>query len=195
MKVGYVRVSTSEQNTARQEVIMEQLKVEKVYIEKVSGKTTSDRIQLQEMLNYIREGDAVVVESISRLARNTRDLLEIVDKFNKKGVAFISQKESIDTDTPTGRFMLTIFAAVAQLEHEYILQRQREGIEIAKVEGKYKGRKPIEVNREKFIAVYTRWKAEEITARASMKELGIKAATFYRRVKEYEQNKIKSLTP
>ena len=147
MRVGYVRVSTAEQNTARQEVIMEQLDVEKVYMEKISGKTITGREQLQEMLDYIREGDAVVVESISRLARNTRDLLDIVDKFDKKGVGFISQKESIDTDTATGRFMLTVFAAVAQLEREYMLARQKEGIAIAKVEGKYKGRKPIEVNQ------------------------------------------------
>lgn len=188
MRVGYIRVSTMEQNTARQEVLMEQLGVERVYIEKVSGKSTTGREKLKEMLEFIRDGDVVVVESISRLARNTRDLLEIVDKFDKKGVTFISQKESIDTDTPTGRFMLTIFGAVAQLEREYILARQKEGIAIAKVEGKYKGRKPIDVDKDKFISVYNRWKSEEITARASMKELGIKASTFYRRVKAYEKN-------
>ena len=188
MRVGYIRVSTTEQNTARQEVLMEQLKVEKVYIEKVSGKSTTGREQLKEMLEFIRDGDVVVVESISRLARNTRDLLEIVDKFDKKGVTFISQKESIDTDTPTGRFMLTIFGAVAQLEREYILARQKEGIAIAKAEGKYKGRKPIDVDKDKFEAIYNRWKAGEITARASMQNLGIKASTFYRRVKAYEKN-------
>ncbi|WP_160688585.1 recombinase family protein [Clostridium sp. C2-6-12] len=186
MRVGYVRVSTLEQNTARQEIIMEQLNVEKVYIEKISAKTTTGREQLQEMIGYIRENDIVVVESISRLARNTRDLLDIIDKFDKKGVTFISQKENIDTNTPTGRFMLTVFAAVAQLEREYLLARQKEGIEIAKAEGKYKGRKPINVEKEKFIVVYNRWKVGEITARESMKELGIKASTFYRRVKKYE---------
>jgi DNA invertase Pin-like site-specific DNA recombinase len=188
MRVGYIRVSTTEQNTARQEVLLEQLGVEKIYIEKVSGKSTTGREQLKEMLDYIREGDVVVVESISRLARNTRDLLEIIDRFDKKGVSFVSQKESIDTNTPTGRFMITVFAAVAQLERDYILARQKEGIAIARAEGKYKGRKPIDVNKEKFIAVYNRWKTGEITARASMKELGIKASTFYRRVKAYENN-------
>lgn len=186
MRVGYIRVSTVEQNTARQEILMEQLGVEKIYIEKVSGKSTTGREQLKEMLDYIREGDIVVVESISRLARNTRDLLDIIDKLDKKGVAFISQKESIDTDTSTGRFMLTIFAAVAQLEREYLLARQKEGIEIAKAEGKYKGRKPIEINKDKFIDVYKCWKVGEITARAGMKDLGIKTSTFYRRVKSYE---------
>ena len=105
MKIGYIRVSTQEQNTMRQEVL---------------------------------------VESISRFARNTKDLLELVEQLTAKGVEFISQKESIDTSTPTGKFMLTIFGAVAELEREYILQRQREGIAIAKEQGKYTGRKPVE---------------------------------------------------
>ena len=86
----------------------------------------------------------VLVESISRFARNTKDLLELVEQLTAKGVEFISQKESIDTSTPTGKFMLTIFGAVAELEREYILQRQREGIAIAKEQGKYTGRKPVE---------------------------------------------------
>ena len=188
MKVGYVRVSTAEQNTARQEVLMEQLGVEKIYIEKVSGKSTIGREKLKEMLEFIREGDVLVTESISRVARNTQDLLAIIDKLDKKDVTFISQKENIDPNTPTGRFMLTVFAAVAQLEREYMLARQKEGIEVAKAEGKYKGRKPIEVNQEKFVDVYKRWKAGEITARVCMKELGLLPATFYRRIKVYEQN-------
>ena len=134
MKVGYVRVSTAEQNTARQEVIMEQLGVEKVFMDKMSGKNT-DRPQLQEMLSFVREGDTLVVESISRLARSTKDLLSIMEELDKKKVKFVSQKESIDTSTPNGVFMMTIFAAMAQLERETMLARQREGIEIAKAEG------------------------------------------------------------
>lgn len=188
MRVGYVKGSTQEQRIERWAIIMEQLNVEKVYMEKISGRTTIGREQLQEMISYIREDDIVVVESISRLARNTRDLLDIIDKFDKKGAAFISQKENIDTNTPTGRFMLTVFTAVAQLEREYMLARQREGIAVAK--GKYKGRKPIELNKEKFVDVYKRWKAGEITARAGMKELSLQPATFYRRVKGYEKEKI-----
>ena len=86
----------------------------------------------------------VLVESISRFARNTKDLLELVEQLSAKGVEFVSQKEAIDTSTPTGKFMLTIFGAVAELEREYILQRQREGIAIAKEQGKYTGRKPVE---------------------------------------------------
>ena len=137
LKIGYVRVSTQEQNTIRQEKLMEQLGVEQVYIDRISGKNLQ-RPQLQTMMEYVRKGDTVVVESISRFARNTRDLLELIDQLNAKGVVFVSQKEAIDTDTPTGKFMLTIFGAVAELERAYILQRQREGIAIAKERGVYK---------------------------------------------------------
>lgn len=107
-----MRVSTIEQNTARQEVLLECLNAEKVFIDKCSGKNT-DRPALKELLNFVRDGDTVVVESISRLARNTRDLLELVDKFTEQGVGFISQKENIDTSTPTGKFVLTLFGAIA----------------------------------------------------------------------------------
>lgn len=113
MKVGYVRVSTEEQNTARQEVIMQELGVEKVFLEKVSGKTQKGREQLDAMLQFVREGDVVVVEAISRIARNTKDLLEIVEKLDEKGVDFVSKKEALDTKTPSGKFMLTIFGAIA----------------------------------------------------------------------------------
>ncbi len=187
MRVGYIRVSTVEQNTARQEVLMQELDVDKVYIEKVSGKNVNDRLKLQEMLEFIREGDIVVVESISRLARNTKDLLEIVEKLKNKGVVFISKKENIDTDTPSGQFMLTIFGAVAQLERDYILQRQREGIAIAKQEGKYKGRKPIEIDQDKFKILYEKWKKEDITATEFMSQINLKPTTFYRKVRQYEK--------
>jgi DNA invertase Pin-like site-specific DNA recombinase len=186
MKVGYVRVSTAEQNTARQEVIMEQLGVEKVFMDKMSGKNT-DRPQLQEMLSFVREGDTLVVESISRLARSTKDLLSIMEELDKKKVKFVSQKESIDTSTPNGVFMMTIFAAMAQLERETMLARQREGIEIAKAEGKYRGRKPVEVDEEKFRQLYNDWQNGKSTPKIMMNELGLKPTTFWRKVKEYRE--------
>src|SRR5690554_5028447 len=157
MKVGYVRVSTTEQNTARQESLMESLGVEKIYIEKVSGKS-KDRPKLQEMMSFVREGDTLIVESISRFARNTRDLLDLVEQLKKKKVEFVSKKENIDTSTPTGQFMLTVFGAMAQLERDTILERQREGIEEAKKLGKYKGRKPIAVDEDLFAEQYRLWK-------------------------------------
>ena len=166
MKIGYIRCSSSDQNTARQEVLMQELGVEQIYIDRMSGKNT-ERPELQRMMNYVREGDTVIVESISRFARNTRDLLELIDHLNRKKVEFVSKKESIDTSTPTGKFMLTIFGAVAELEREYILQRQREGVEIAKANGVYKGRKPIE--RENFGQIVTLWESGRITAVKPMK--------------------------
>lgn len=181
MKIGYIRISTAEQNTARQEVLMKELEVDNVFIDRMSGKNTN-RPELQKMMNFVREGDTVIVESISRFARNTRDLLDLVEKLSEKNVEFVSKKEAIDTTTPTGKFMLTIFGAVAELEREYILQRQREGIAIAKENGVYKGRKPIE--RPEFTAVVSLWQKGEITAVEAMKRLDMKSSTFYRKVKK-----------
>lgn len=186
MRVGYVRVSTEEQKTIRQEVIMRELGVDKVYKEKVSGKSQIGREELEKMLQFVREGDVVVVESISRIARNTKDLLEIVERLREKGVNFTSRKEQINTNTPAGQFMLTVFGAMAQLEREYILDRQREGIEIARKNGKYRGRKAIAVDGEKFEEVYGKWKAGEVKGVEAMRELDLKPSTFYRRVREYE---------
>lgn len=185
MKVGYIRVSTDAQNTIRQEVLMDELGVDKVFIDKQSGKNT-DRKELQSMLDFVREGDTVIVESYSRMARSTRDLLDIVEQLKNKGVEFISKKESIDTTTPAGRLMLTIFAGLYQFERECTLERQAEGIREAKKAGKYKGRKPIDVDMKQFEELYKQWKAGEITAVKMHKTLNLTPPTFYRRVKEYE---------
>ena len=185
MRVGYVRCSTIEQNEARQLKMMEEQKVEKIFVDKASGKNT-ERESFRAMMAFIREGDTVIVESISRIARNTRDLLTIVATLTEKGVEFVSLEESIDTTNPHGRFMLTVFGALAELERESILERQREGIEIAKAEGKYKGRKPVEIDEARFRAVCARWRTGEITAASAMREVGLKPNTFYRRVKELE---------
>ncbi len=181
MKVGYIRISSADQNTARQEVLMRELGVEQVYIDKMSGKNT-DRPELKKMMSFVRKGDTVIVESISRFARNTRDLLDLVEQLTKKKVEFVSKKEAIDTTTPTGKFMLTIFGAVTELEREYILQRQREGIAIAKENGIYKGRKPIDC--PELEAIVGQWRRGEITAVEAMKRLNLKPRTFYRRVKK-----------
>ena len=181
MKIGYIRVSTQEQNTMRQEVLMEALGVDEVYIDRMSGKNTN-RPELQKMMEYVRKGDTVIVESISRFARNTRDLLELVEKLTAKGVEFVSKKEAIDTTTPTGKFMLTVFGAVAELERNYILQRQREGIAIAKEQGKYAGRKPIRT--PEFEQVTAKWRSGAITAAEAMRTLHVSKSTFYRRIKQ-----------
>ena len=186
MKVGYVRVSTAEQNTVRQENLMKELGVEKIYIEKASGKSRDGRPELDAMMDFVREGDVVIVESISRFARSTRDLLTLVEQLTNKKVEFVSQKESIDTTTPQGRFMLTVFGAMAELEREQTLQRQKEGIAAAKAEGKYKGRKPIAIDEELLKSVHTQWYKNEITTAHAIKRLGLSRNTFYRRMWEYE---------
>ena len=181
MLVGYIRISTVGQNTARQEVLMQELGVEKIFIDRMSGKN-ADRPQLKEMMAFVRQGDTVVVESISRFARNTKDLLELVEKLTGKGVEFVSKKEAIDTTTPTGKFMLTIFGAVAELEREYILQRQAEGIAIAKELGVYKGRQAIV--RPEFEQVVKLWRSGKLTAVEAQRRLDMKPSTFYRKAKE-----------
>ena len=180
-KIGYIRVSTEHQETARQQEIMCGYQVDRIFSEKLSGANT-DRPQLRAMLDYVREGDTLYIESISRLGRSTKDLLNIIDTLTDKGVTLISHKEKIDTDTPTGKFMLTVFGAVAELEREYTLQRQAEGIAIAKKQGVYKGRKPIE--RPEFANVVSLWRQGSITATEALNRLGMKRSTFYRKVKE-----------
>lgn len=184
MKVGYLRVSTTSQNTARQEVSLTDLGVEKMFVDKLSGKDT-ERPELKDMLSFIREGDVVITESISRIARNTKDLLNIVEAIKAKKADFVSLKECIDTSTPQGKFMLTVFGAIAELERECILQRTREGVAIAKEQGKYKGKPKMQIDEETFKKECRKWRKGLQTATATMKALGLKPNTFYRRVAEY----------
>ena len=184
-KIGYIRVSTEHQETARQQEIMCGYQVDRIFSEKLSGANT-DRPQLRTMLDYMRDGDTLYVESISRLGCSTKDLLNIIDTLTEKGVTLVSHKEKIDTDTPSGKFMLTVFAALSQLEREQLKQRQREGIEIAKAQGKYTGRKPIPTDWTRFGQLYGEWRAKHITGRDFMRRMDMSANTFYRRVREYE---------
>ena len=183
MKVGYARVSTKEQNEGRQIKLFTDLGIEKVFLDKQSGKD-ADRQQLKEMLSFIREGDIVTVESISRIARNTKDLLTIVETINNKGAEFVSQKEALDTRTPTGKFMLTVFGAMAELERDYILSRQSEGIALAKEQGKFKGKPKMVIDEELMRKECKRWRDGHQTATETMKKIGLKPNTFYRRVQE-----------
>ena len=186
-RIGYIRVSTEHQETARQEALMKQYQVERVFAEKISGKN-ADHPELKAMLEYVREGDTLYIESISRLGRSTRDMLNIIDVLQQKKATLVSSKENIDTNTPQGRFVLSIFAALSELEREQTLQRQREGIAIAKSQGKYKGRQPIPIDWVKFGQLYEQWKSGNITDVDFQKQMGLQANTFYRRLKNTKES-------
>lgn len=184
MRLAYVRVSTAEQNEQRQVEAMKRYDIEKYFIEKVSGKDTN-RPKLQELLEFAREGDTIHIHDFSRLARSTKDLLDIVEQLNKKGVHLVSNKENIDSSTPTGRLMLTMIGAINEFERTNLLERQREGIAIAKRDGKYKGGKAKTI--ADFAEHYSRYMAREITKSALARQLGISRPTLDRLIAEHEQ--------
>lgn len=184
MKIGYVRVSTVEQNEARQVEALNKLGVEKIYIEKKSGKNL-DRPVLQEMLDFIREGDTVYVHDLSRISRSLTDLLNLVELLHKKRVHLVSEKESVNTETPTGRLFLSIVGAINEFERTNLLERQREGIEIAKREGKYKGRKPRQLDN--VAELYAMWQSGEKSKVQIARDYRISRPSLDRLFKEYEK--------
>lgn len=185
MQIAYIRVSTIEQNEQRQIDAMQKYNIEKWFIEKVSAKDTN-RPKLQEMLDYARDGDTVHIHDFSRLARSTKDLLDIVEMLNKKGVTLISNKENIDTSTPTGKLMLTMIGAINEFERTNLLERQREGIAIAKRNGKYKGRKPVSI--PDFHKQYQRYLQREIPSKTELaKILHISRPTLDKLIEELEK--------
>lgn len=186
MQIAYIRVSTVEQNEQRQIEAMQKYGIEKWFTEKVSAKDTN-RPKLQELLEFAREGDTVHIHDFSRLARSTKDLLDIVEQLNQKGVHLISNKENIDTSTATGRLMLTMVGAINEFERVNLLERQREGIAIAKRNGKYKGGKRKTVND--FAEHYARYMSREISKSALARELNISRPTLDKLISEYNQNK------
>jgi len=189
MNIAYVRVSTIEQNEERQKVALEKHNIDKWFIEKVSAKDTN-RPQLQLMLEFAREGDCIYIHDFSRLARSTKDLLSIVEDLQRKKVQLVSNKENLDTSTPTGKLMLTMIAAINQFERENLLERQREGIQIAKSKGLYKGRPSIEkpYNWNEVMELYNNRK---ITAREAMKRMKLKTTTFYKLLKNEKLKEVK----
>lgn len=182
MKIAYVRVSTVEQNEARQIEALEKYNIEKWFTEKVSAKDIN-RPKLKEMLDFAREGDTIYIHDFSRLARSTKDLLEIVETLKAKGINLVSNKENIDTSTPTGKLMLTMIAAINEFERANLLERQREGIAIAKRNGKYKGRKPF--TSDKFDLLYNMYLHRELNKTEFAQELGISRPTLDKLIKEH----------
>lgn len=185
MNIAYVRVSTIEQNEARQLEGLKKYNIEKWFTEKVSGKNT-DRPELQSMIDFARDGDTIYIWDFSRLSRSVKDLLEIVELLQSKNINLVSIKENLDTSTPTGKLMLTMIGAINEFERTNLLERQREGIAIAKRQGKYKGRKEIECP-ENWEEVYNKYKTRELTGTKAMELLGLKRNTFYKLVKQYSE--------
>lgn len=183
MNIAYVRVSTVEQNEERQIQALEKHNIDKWFTEKISGKDTN-RPQLQAMLEFAREDDVIYIHDLSRLARSTEDLLHITKQLQDKGVHLISNKENIDTSTPTGKLMLTMIGAIAEFERDNMLERQREGIAIAKAQGKYKGRVAIDIDN--FDSWYQKYKNREYTKSQLAKELNISRPTLDKLIKDYE---------
>ena len=181
--IAYVRVSTVDQNEERQIEALEKRDIDRWFIEKVSAKDMN-RPKLQEMLEYIRSGDTVYIHDFSRLARSTKDLLEIVEFLHSKDVGLVSNKENIDTTTPQGKLMLTMIGAIAEFERENLLERQREGIAIAKKQGKYKGRKPVKINEEVFLREYDNYMNRRINKVQFAKNLGVSRPTLDKLLKE-----------
>src|SRR5215831_10788167 len=142
MLVGYARTSTSEQIAGFDAQLKElrQIGCEEIFQEQVSS--VAERKELERALQFVRKSDTLVVTKLDRLARSVRDLINIVDKIHKKGVALKIHNMNLDTSTPTGKLMLNMLGSIAQFEREIMLERQREGIAKAKGEGKFKGRKP-----------------------------------------------------
>ena len=183
---GYIRVSTTDQNEDRQVIAMDELGIppENIFMDKLSGKDTL-RPQLKALMAMVTSGDKVIVESISRFARNTRDLLDLVEQLTAKGAEFVSQKELIDTSTPTGKFMLTVFGAVAELERGYILQRTLEGVSAARKRGVKFGR-PTKQPPNDFTNVVRKWRKKEISIHEVLKICGMGKTAFYQRLREFD---------
>lgn len=178
MKIyGYARVSTTEQILDRQLDMLSKYSVDRIYSEKMTG-TRKDRPELQKMLDDLDKGDTVVVESLSRLGRSTKNLIELMELFNDKGVNLVSLKENIDTTTPTGKLLFTLISAISQFERDCLAERTKEGLAAARARGRKGGRpKKPSSTIEKAIKLYN---SKEYSI-AEIKELtGVSRSTLYR---------------
>ena len=174
---GYARVSTEAQNLDRQLDALKKYGVDMIYNEKMSG-TKKNRPELTKLLDRITEGDTVVVESLSRLGRSTKDLIELTETFQSKGVNLVSLKESIDTNSPTGKLLFTLMSAIAQFERDVIADRTREGLKSARARGRTGGRPRADPEQvKKAVKLY---KTEQYSIKEIEELTGIKKSTLYR---------------
>ena len=184
-KIGYARVSTVGQNIDAQIKQLKTAGCEIVYEEKVSGKNT-DRNELQKMKKGLHKGDTVIVTSFSRLARSTKDLLELVETFDSKGIGFKSLKEDISTHGASGKLMLTLLGAVATFERELMLEKQKDGIAYARSQGKYKGKQRTILLDDKIKRLFERVDRKELKAKEALHLSGFSQGTYYKLLKEWK---------
>lgn len=183
MNIAYIRVSSLDQNETRQIEGLKKYNIEKWFTEKISGKNTN-RPKLKEMIEFAREGDTIYIHDFSRLARNTKDLLDIVEELNSKGIHLVSNKENLDTSTPTGKLMLTMIGAIATFERENLLERQREGIAIAKKENRYKGGQPKKIDDTLFNSLLEQYNTRAINKKEFAEKLNVSRPTLDKLLKE-----------
>lgn len=180
MNFGYVRTSTEKQNLDRQLKIISKYDCDKIFMEKMSG-TIKKRPELDKMIEQLREGDSVIIESLSRLGRSTKNLLELIEIFNKKKVKLISDKENIDTETATGKMLLTVLSAISQFERDLIVERTKEGLESARARGRKGGRPRVDEKKlEKAVKLY---KSKTHSIKEIIELTGISSATIYRNLR------------
>lgn len=174
---GYARVSTEAQNLDRQLDALKNYGVDIIYNEKITG-TKKNRPELTKLLDRITEGDTVVVESLSRLGRSTKDLIELTEIFQSKGVNLVSLKEAIDTNSSTGKLLFTLMSAIAQFERDVIADRTREGLKSARARGRTGGRPRADPEQvKKAVKLY---KTEQYSVKEIEELTGIKKSTLYR---------------
>lgn len=174
---GYARVSTEQQNLDRQLDMLTQYGVDYIFNEKMTG-TKRDRPELNKLLDRLMAGDTVVVESLSRLGRSTKDLIELVELFEKKQVHLVSLKEQIDTSTPAGKLLFTLMSAIAQFERDVIAERTREGLNAARARGRIGGRP--RTNQQKVRQAVKLYQTGQYSVREIEELTGVKKSTLYR---------------
>ncbi len=174
---GYARVSTESQNLDRQLDVLKKYGVDRIYNEKMTG-TKKDRPELSKLLDRITEGDTVVIESLSRLGRSTKDLIELTELFQSKGVHLVSLKEAIDTSTSTGKLLFTLMSAIAQFECDTIADRTREGLASARARGR-KGGRP-KVNSDSIKKAVKLYRTQQYSIKEIEELTGVKKSTLYR---------------
>lgn len=192
MRVGYIR-GTTDEVIDRQKVVLQSIGVDKIYIDMQIG--SKRQTELEKLLVELKQGDTLVVESLSRLTRSTPELMSMMAKLNKDGIEFISINGGMDTTKDLGKQIMKMFTTESAIEQEFLKNSQLRGIQYAKDNGKYTGKKKIRPDEKLFEMVYAGWikkdgEVGKISTKEAMKMLGLKPNTFYRRVKEYRDSEI-----